>query len=306
MNKMHLGVNLSFAMNRYAEPEEWVRIVTEELKLKYVQFFTDLLDPLFSPPSFRYRMCEKIKKLCKENSLKIHSVFTGTSPHCFNLLLHPEKEMRKFTLKWYEEAIKMSAQMDSSGFGSFLGAFSKKDLKNKERKESLTEELIEHWHYLASLAKKEGLKFLLFEPMSCEREIPSTIKETKWFYQRLNENSSLPFELCLDTGHGRRISGEAEDNNPYAWLEEFKDNNLVIHLQQTDRIASRHWPFTEDLNQKGVIQAEKVINILKNNKKDIFLFLEVIYPPFEPFDELIIDDLKKSVKYWKKALNIKE
>jgi len=142
--------------------------------------------------------------------------------------------------------------------------------------------------------------------MSCEREIPSTIKETKWFYQRLNENSSLPFELCLDTGHGRRISGEAEDNNPYAWLEEFKDNNLVIHLQQTDRMASRHWPFTEDLNQKGVIQAEKVINILKNNKKDIFFFLEVIYPPFEPFDELIIDDLKKSVKYWKKALNIKE
>ena len=53
MNKRHLGVNLSFAMNRYAEPEAWVRIVTKALKLKYVQFFTDLLDPLFSPTSFR-------------------------------------------------------------------------------------------------------------------------------------------------------------------------------------------------------------------------------------------------------------
>lgn len=301
MKNIHLGVNLSFAMNRYVEPEEWAKIVKEDVGVKYVQFFTDLLDPFFSPSSFRSRMCQRIKELCGKKSLKIHSVFTGTSPHCFNLLLHPEKEMRKFALKWYGEVIKMTSQMGSSGFGSFLGAFSQKDLNNKERKKVLTEELIENWHYLASLAKREGLKFLLFEPMSCKREPPSTIKETKWFYQKLNEHSSLPFKLCLDLGHGRKTSGETVDDNPYAWLEEFKEDGLTVHLQQTDRIVSRHWPFTKDFNQRGIIKAEKVIDILKNNK-GIYLFIEINYPPFEPFDEYIKEDLKKSVEYWKKAL----
>ena len=96
MKNIHLGVNLSFAMNRYVEPEEWAKIVKEDVGVKYVQFFTDLLDPFFSPSSFRSRMCQRIKELCGKKSLKIHSVFTGTSPHCFNLLLHPEKVWRGY------------------------------------------------------------------------------------------------------------------------------------------------------------------------------------------------------------------
>ena len=42
--RINLGVNLSFAITRYVEPEEWTKIVSQKLELKYIQFFSDLLD----------------------------------------------------------------------------------------------------------------------------------------------------------------------------------------------------------------------------------------------------------------------
>jgi len=301
--KIELGVNLSFAMTRYVEPEEWTRIVSQELHLDCVQFFTDLLDPFFTPSSVRSEVCQRIRNLSKKYKLRIHSVFSGTIPHCLNLLFHPDRRMRKAALRWHEECIKMSSEMESSGYGSFLGAFSKKDIQDEEKKKALLEELVEHWGYLSHFAKEREIKFLLFEPMSCIREFPSTISETKWLYRRLSEVSELPVYLCLDVGHGRASSGDEEDADPYAWLREFASGNPAVHLQQTDRIVSRHWPFTKEFNQRGKIEAKKLIRTLKEGgAKEVFLFLEIIYPPFEPFDDIVVDDLKESVSYWKKAL----
>jgi len=303
MMKINLGVNLSFAMSRYVEPEEWTRIVSEELKLTYVQFFSDLLDPLFTPPSVRSEVCQKIKELNKKYNLRIHSVFSGTIPHCLNLLLHPDKRMRKASIRWYKKGIEMTSEMGSSGYGGFFGAFSRKDAQDGEKKRALLRELIEHWRHLSRFAREKGMKFLLFEPMSCIREFPSTISETRWLYQKLCQSSELPVYLCLDVGHGRAHSAEKEDANPYAWLREFACKNPVVHLQQTDGMVSRHWPFTREFNEQGKIEAEKLIRTLKQGgAKEVFLFLEIMYPPFEPFDEVILDDLKESVNYWKKAL----
>jgi len=35
---LELGINLGFAINKYIEPEEWARIVGEDLNLRHVQF----------------------------------------------------------------------------------------------------------------------------------------------------------------------------------------------------------------------------------------------------------------------------
>jgi len=40
-----LGINLSFAVKRWPEPEAWAGIVRERLGLDQVQFTFDLLDP---------------------------------------------------------------------------------------------------------------------------------------------------------------------------------------------------------------------------------------------------------------------
>ena len=44
---MKLGINAAFAACRYPEPEIWLKIVGETLGLRYVQFFSDLIDPKY-------------------------------------------------------------------------------------------------------------------------------------------------------------------------------------------------------------------------------------------------------------------
>ena len=39
------GINLGFAIKRWPQPQQWARVVRDELDLDTVQFSFDLLDP---------------------------------------------------------------------------------------------------------------------------------------------------------------------------------------------------------------------------------------------------------------------
>ncbi len=299
MARVMLGMNAAFAVGRYPEPEAWLEIVGKELDLRYAQFFSDLLDPKVEEPT-RRRQCERLKAAAEKYRVTIHSLFSGTVPHWSHTLLHPDEGMRKDARRWWEEYIRMAPRMGVKAVGSFLGSFSLRDLADPKRKQSLTDELTATWEYLSGIAREEGLEYMMFEPMSVPREIPATMAETEELYERLNEVSRVPARLCLDIGHGAARSGTAEDNDPYAWIRRFGSRTEVIHLQQTDRVTSKHWPFTEEYNRKGIITAEKVLAAIGDSgAKEMLLVIEVFHSFFEPMENQVIDDLKVSVDYWR-------
>ncbi len=295
-----LGMNAAFAACRYPEPEAWLKIVGETLNLRYTQFFSDLIDPKVEEKT-KKRLCLRTKRAAKRYNVTIHSLFTGTAPHWSHFLLHPDKGMRKDANLWWEKYIKMAPLLGAKAVGSFLGSFSAKDSQNSKRKKQLTEELIKTWCHFAHLAKKEGLEYLMFEPMSVPREMPCTIKETEELYERLNEKSALPIKLCLDVGHGAAISGTKKDRDPYAWIKHFGSRTAVIHIQQTDRKSSKHWPFTKKYNRIGIIDGQRTVEAIKaSGAKEILLVIEVFHSFFEPMEYKVLDDLKESVDYWRK------
>ena len=51
--RIHLGINTCFAVKRWPEPEQWIRIVTQELGLEYCQFSLDLVDPMLDADATR-------------------------------------------------------------------------------------------------------------------------------------------------------------------------------------------------------------------------------------------------------------
>ena len=53
MSRLHLGINTCFAVKRWPEPEQWVRIVKHELGLDCCQFSFDLVDPLLDESTTR-------------------------------------------------------------------------------------------------------------------------------------------------------------------------------------------------------------------------------------------------------------
>ena len=93
-----LGINTGFAVNRYSEPEEWIRIVGEDLGLKVVQFTADMLNVDLSNKII-YKQVDRIQKACQLYDVKISSTFTGAFTRV-NHLAHPDKDTRKHWVNW--------------------------------------------------------------------------------------------------------------------------------------------------------------------------------------------------------------
>jgi len=299
--KVKLGINNCFAAKRWPEPEEWSRIIVEEFGLEVVQFSFDLADPLLSK-SVRPRISQDIAKVTSNFGITICSTFTGLSFYSFNQLLHPNPRIRERALRFCEEAILMTGEMNVKATGGPLGSLSFKDFHDPSRKEYLTDCLIESIQYLSEIASSLGQKFLLWEPTPISRELTETREKARKFYERVNKRAKVPVLFCLDVGHQCLRSGLKEDKDPYVWVKEFAHISPVIHIQQTDGVYDRHWPFTDEYNRKGIIKPEKLIETIENSKaEEVILILEIIHP-FEEDENKVLSDLKESVDFWKRKL----
>jgi len=298
MAKIKLGVNNCFAVKRWPEPEEWCRIVAEDLGLKYVQFTFDLIDPRVSQPA-RGKMSRKIRRVAKDYGIEIYTTFFGLAFYSFNQLLHPDIGIRQDALRWCEEAVFMTAELGARATGGPLASLSMKDFNTPSRREYLTNQLVESLHHLSHLAAIEDQEFFLWEPTPIAREMSHTMEEAKSFHKKVNERAAIPIKFCLDVGHQCATDTAGRDRDPYAWLKEFAPIAPVIHIQQTDGKLDTHWPFTEEYNKKGIIEPEKIVKAIRDSGADeVYLFLEILHP-FEVDERKVIEDIKESVTYWK-------
>ena len=88
-----LGINTGFAVNRYSEPEEWIRIVGDELGLNIVQFTADMLN-VDLPMDIVSKQVNRIQKACQLYNVEITSTFTGAFTRV-NHLAHPDPDIRR-------------------------------------------------------------------------------------------------------------------------------------------------------------------------------------------------------------------
>jgi sugar phosphate isomerase/epimerase len=145
------------------------------------------------------------------------------------------------------------------------------------------------------------MEFLMFEPMSVPREPPATLRDTHDLLKRVNDGAALPIRLCLDVDHGDLESPDPRDTDPYAWLREFGALSPVVHIKQSKPDKGGHWPFTDEHNRDGIIQAEKVLDTLRaSGAEEVTLALEVSHRERYPWEYQVLDDLKASVSYWRR------
>ena len=104
-----LGIDLCFARKRWTDPKDWARLVRDELGLKYVEFCSDLLDPILVSKEGRRRIAENVKREFAKKKLSLVCYYTGLSPHCFNYLSHPDPVLRQDGMKWCIEALSVSS-----------------------------------------------------------------------------------------------------------------------------------------------------------------------------------------------------
>ena len=302
MTKFKLGINTGFATNRFPEPEVWLKIVGKDLELRYAQFVADLLNP-FLPDEVIKQEIAKLKENATKYEVKIDTTFTSAFTRV-NHLMHPDALQRKVWFDWFKRWFEISAKLGVRGSGGHFGSMSVTDFNNAKRRKFLIKEAISSWRKLAQWGAKLGFQFLIFEPMSIPREMACTIDSTKELLEKLNENGlSIPIRLCLDVDHGDLASPDPRDTNPYAWLKELAHLSPVIHIKQSTRDKSAHWPFTEKYNKIGIISPPRVMEAVEaSGAKETVLLLEISHRERYPVEYQVIDDLKKSVEYWRKYI----
>jgi len=302
MGHFEFGLNNSWAVKRFAEPEEWVEIAATKMEVKMMQFSLDLLDPMLVSDTSEYVM--RTRDACRRYGVMLDSCFTGGIAYMSNLLLHPFPAMRRDAFSWYSKAIELSRQLGTKSLGGHFGAMSVKDFSDQSRRDALISELIERVESLSKTGLEMGLERLLWEPMPVSREPPSTIDEAQTLLKRLGKGVAIPVKLCIDVGHAcNPNSVNSPSYDTYEWLRRLGADSPCVHLQQTDGKADRHWPFTREHNSVGLIEGKKVVSALDaSGAGDVKFFLET-FPAFEQKDDDVLLDLRDSVRYWKEFLD---
>ena len=291
--KLSLGINLGFAINKYFEPEVWPRVV-REMGVDRVQFVADVLYPMM-PEDWVNKQLDKTLVSMKEYGVQVTSIFTSAFTR-INHLTHPDADARKIYLHFFKRFFEMGAKLGATSGGSHFGILTFTDWENEKRRNFLIEEGIKGWQELSFYAQELGYKYLIFEPMSIERELANTVEDSLYLMNRVNENSGIPMRLCIDIGH----APHPDQRDPYLWLEKAGKYSPVIHLQQSLLGKSMHWPFTKQYAEQGHIKAERVIESLhKGGATEAELFLELAHREHRDTEPLIFPDHKESIEYWR-------
>jgi len=287
---MDIGVNLCFAIKRWPEPEEWGRIVADELGVTSVQFTMDLIDPWW-PETDRAAMAARVHEAAGRHGIAIHSVQIGLAGYTYNGLLHPDETARRIAEGWWRRSIDMAAEVGAGAVGGPIGALSVADAGSSDRRAALYAEVVDRLGRLADHARRSGLGALLIEPTPLPREIPSTIEAAKALIADTS-GSSVPLRFVIDVGHALYRPLYGEDASLVPWLSELRDHIGVLHLQNHDYRTDAHWGWPD---ARGTYDPAGFLREVHDaGLDDVPVFVEV-FSPFEQADDEIVPLIRSSL-----------
>jgi D-erythrulose 1-phosphate 3-epimerase len=289
------GVNLSFAVKRWPEPEVWAALVRQELGVELVQFSFDLLDPWW-PEALSRPLAKRVRAAVAAEGLSLHSAFVGLAAYTYNGLLHPDAEGRRAAELWFERASDLAAEMGAPALGGPVGGVSVAQGAQTPTDTRHYDEFIRVFGKLTSYAKRAGLEAWLIEPTPLKRELPWTVAGAQQLLRDLEGVAALPVQYVLDVGHAlyRPLYGPEASLEP--WLE-LGGHIGLVHAQQTDGESDSHWGFT----RPGRVDVAGLAAQLERAGVRVPVILEVFYP-FEQDDEAVRRDLVASVEHCRLAL----
>lgn len=300
MPTIRLGINNGFAAKRWPEPNEWSRLVAEEIGLTDVQFSFDLLDPLLPDPE-RDDLITDIRNAGTRHDLQIRTTFTGSNAYGQNLLGHPDLRLRRSAKAWFLAAIRQTSALGAKATGGHFGAMSVRSNRSIAARNEAIDRLVQLVAELSQTAAASGLRYLLWEMMPSSLEPPHTPIEAAFLLTEVNRVAALPIWLCFDLGHCC-APDLTTPGDPIEWLQELLPWVRMVHLQQTDGRDDRHWPFTELHRARGIIDPRAIADVVRMSEADVIdLVFEFVHPMTVPHRQ-VIEDYRTSVDQWREVL----
>lgn len=310
---MDIGINGAFLTRRWEKPDSWMRL-TRECGFARHSFCADVLDPFFSGDrTFVTEEARAVKTAAARYGVKIVDVYTGVATHRFHGLSHSDPRARRRMAEWIEACADMAILMGVDAVGGHWDAFSSEVLADPQLTREALGRLHDSFRNLATTFRRKGMRALYQEQMYIPSEKPWLMSEADEFLVAVNKDAvGAPVYLTLDTGHmaGSRFGASGDDLRYEAWIERFASVSEVIHVQQTTRDASHHWPFLPEYNSQGVVNIETVLARIRRSHehhherpfafmtpvKSHTLVLEMI-PGSTKSDQQVLNEVRASAQY---------
>ena len=199
---IYLAVDNCFAIKRWTKPEEWARIIKEEIgDIECVQASTDLeIDPQFCPLDYRDEWIGEVKKCEQKYGIRIVSFYSGYVTYRSVSLLNWNKGYRdRFRDNYVFGTIDMAKEFNAAVGGS-LQAFSEDVLQSPEKFEKAEALLMDYSAQCAKYAQKEGVSYG-FEQMYTPTQGWWKIGDVKRYMKDVYGVSEAPLYTTIDTAH---------------------------------------------------------------------------------------------------------
>ena len=293
-----LSINTNPLVNRFAEPEDVISVLTDEIGIGHIQLVHEFINPSWNGATVK-RLTDRMAKACSSKRAKITSIMTGPYGR-LNHFVHPDAEVRDYYVAWFKGMADIAADLDCPAIGTQFGIFTFRDYDDPARRTKLMQVALDCWRSVADHAQSRGLTWLFWEPMSVGRELGHTLAATQELQDWINAAKlPVPLKPMVDIDHGDVTSPNPADVDPYAWAQAFATQSPIIHIKQSTMNKGGHWPFTAQYNKDGRITPEKLLAEIEtgggaNNE----LCLELAFREREPTDRSVVAALRESVAYW--------
>lgn len=294
---MKLGLNLSFAVKRFLEPEKLAHMCRHDFGTDHVQFTWDLIDPWW-PEELRDVLAIRYKEAFAEEGVHIDATFGGLASYSYAHLLAPAKEQREAAFLFFKRAIDLTAVMGAKVMGTPVGGMSYDDARCPAKREERYEEMLGYVRRLAFYGREQGLKEIHIEATPLITEFPHSPEVSVKMMKDL-EGTDIPVKLLVDWGHALYEPLLKEEADIELWFGTCAPYIGSIHLQQTDGQWDRHWDFTKE----GIVTPELIRRATAGaGLDDVMQYLEVV-TIFEDDDDAVYDAIKKTMDYLHRELD---
>ena len=295
---LSLSLNTNPLVNRFADPDDLIETVARDLRIRDLQLTHEFINPSWPTPVTQ-RLTKTMMAALARTGVRVTSGMTGPYGR-LNHFGHPDAEVRRYYVEWLKTFADITADLGGTSVGTQFAIFTYRDYDEPSRREALIERAIACWAEVAEHAKRAGLEFMFWEPMSVGREFGETIPAALALQERLSAaNMAIPMKMMADIDHGDVTSSDASDYDPYAWARAVPKISPIIHIKQSLMDKGGHRPFTAAFNAQGRIQPESLLKALaQGGAVDNEICLELSFKEREPNDREVIAQIAESISFW--------
>lgn len=293
-----LSLNTNPLVNRFAEPDDLIETVARDIRIRDLQLTHEFINPSWQAPVIR-RLTRAMDQALQRTGVRVTSGMTGPFGR-LNHFGHPDKDVRRYYLDWFKTFADIIGDLGGHSVGTQFAIFTYKDYDDPVRREELIGIAVDCWAEVAEHARKAGLDYVFWEPMSIGREFGETISECIRLQDRLTAaNMAVPMWMMADIDHGDVTSTNPDDFDPYAWARAVPKVSPIIHIKQSLMDKGGHRPFTAEFNARGRIQPAPLLEAFaEGGAVDNEICLELSFKEREPNDRQVISQIAESVAFW--------